>query len=131
MRTLKIVLILLVGFLSFNTVIAQSTTVNQIAVALKNGDANSLGNHLAPNVSLGLEGKEQSYSRAQAIQVLRSFFSKNSTKDFTYKHSARSQQKDQFYVGGLTTSKGDFRVTYFLIKAPKGPVIKRLRLEPK
>ncbi len=131
MNTLKVVLVLFLGLVVAQPLKAQPKVVNEIAVALRNGDASALGSHLAPNVSLGLEDKEQSYSKPQATQVLKSFFNRHAAVDFTYKHSARSQQKDQFFVGRLQTKNGDFRVTYFLIKTPNGPRIKRLRLEPK
>ncbi len=109
----------------------QEATVNAIGVALKSGDAAALAEHFAENVSIGLSRSEKNYSKAQAQQVIQSFFSRNTVTDFVYRHSGKSEHKDQFNVGTLSTEKGLYRVTYFLIQNPRSSKIKRLRIELK
>lgn len=128
---IKQLTILILSCLLCFSVSGQNQEVNQIGSALKQGNAEELAFHLAPTVSIGLNRVEKTYSRPQAQQVLQAFFDKNRVTDFVYRHSGKSEHKDQFNVGTLTTEKGIYRITYFLIQAPKGNKIKRLRIEQK
>ncbi|MGB0166575.1 MAG: DUF4783 domain-containing protein [Luteibaculum sp.] len=110
---------------------AAQNEISRIAAAFKVGDSGELGNFLANNVSIGVDKNEQSYSRAQASQVLKSFFDRHKPSDFTYRHSGNAEHKDSFYVGSLSTNQGSFRITLFLVDTQDGKRIKRLRIEPK
>ncbi|MFM7233275.1 MAG: DUF4783 domain-containing protein, partial [Flavobacteriales bacterium] len=49
---------------------------------------------------------------------------------FTVKHQGTSKLDDQFRIGELTTSKGIFRVTFFMKKSNNTLQIKQLKIEP-
>ena len=110
---------------------SQTREVNTIALIFKTGNTELLADFLSENVSVGINKSEKSYSKAQANQVVKSFLERNKPTDFIYRHSGKSDHRDQFNVGQLKTVNGDFRITYFLIETKGGFKIKRLRIEPK
>ena len=58
---------------------------NDIAAAIRAGNARQLSGFFNNNVDLTVLGKEEMYSKAQAEQILRDFFQKNAPRSLNRK----------------------------------------------
>lgn len=114
--------------LSINTT-GQSSTANDVANMLKSGNVNGLSGYFMDNVDLTILQSDDVYSKAQATQVTKKFFEEHPPKGFVIKHEGKSKLDDHYRIGTLSTSKGDFRVTYFLKNDNGSYRIKQLRIE--
>ena len=106
---------------------AKANQPDEIIQAFINGDAKVIGNYFNTSVELIFSEKQGVYSKAQAEQMLRTFFSDNSAnRKFTYKQlHASNKDNAQYYIGELHTGKGSYRVTIYM----KGQRIHQLRIE--
>ncbi|MFB6455729.1 DUF4783 domain-containing protein [Chitinophaga sp. Hz27] len=136
MKKLLIVLaILLGGVISAFTLSASSYEVTvagpfeDVIGAIKAGDAGSLSRYLDNTVEINLAGKSSAYSKAQADIILKDFFTKNQVKSFELIH--QGGEGSRFGIGNLTTSGGNYRVTFFLQKKGASMVLNELRFETK
>lgn len=107
---------------------AQDDVKDRVVTAIGNGDAAALAGHFVANVDLTLLSNSEYYSKAQAEQVLRKFFGEHEPRGLNIEHEGTSKVGDRYYIGRLRTSKGEFRVTFFLKKADVYQV-KQLRIE--
>lgn len=108
---------------------AQSGIGPKVNAALGKGDIAALQSMMTANVDITLGDKEGIMPADQAAKALAEFFEANPPKDFVVKHKGTSKLDALYRIGTLKTSKGDFRVTYFLKKTPKGVKIKQMRIE--
>ncbi|SHL84907.1 protein of unknown function [Chitinophaga jiangningensis] len=136
MKKLLIVLgILLGGVISAFTLSASSYEVSvagpfeDVVGAIKQGDVNGLSRYMDSNVEINMTGKSNSYSKAQAEIILKDFFSKNSVKGFELVHQGGDGSR--FGIGNLTTSGGNYRLSFFLQKKGNTMVLNELRFENK
>jgi len=127
---MKFPLLLIACLLTCSSLFAQSDISSAVGAALKKGDAASIASYLMPQVELTLVGKDGVYDKTQAQQMLAGFFKENSPQNFVIKHQGTSKLDDQFRIGELTTSKGLFRVTFFMKKNNNLLQIKQLKIEP-
>lgn len=127
---MKYAFFLLMGLFSFNAITAQSDISSAVSSALKNGDAGAIAAHFMPQVELTLPGKDGLLEKVQAQQLLAGFFKENPPQAFSIKHQGTSKLDDQFRIGELTTSKGIYRVTFFMKKNNSALQIKQLKIEP-
>jgi hypothetical protein len=105
----------------------ESTPKPNVISALSSGDAAALASFFEASIELTIEGQEGAYSKAQAEQVVRSFFAAHSPSSFVKKHESSSGGNAHFAVGTLVTSNGSFRVDIFY-KTVNGQVrIQRLK----
>src|SRR5258705_11064224 len=91
--TLTVFLGLIMG--SFTT---QPSNLDEVIGSLKDGKASDLGKYMDDNVEISLPDKSNSYSRAQAVLILKDFFDNNEVKSFEVKHKGE-QNGGQFCVG--------------------------------
>jgi len=89
---------------------------DDIATAIRSGDAHSIAKFFGTNVDLTILNQEEMYSKAQAEQVLKDFFSKNNPTSFTIIHTGISKEGSKYAIGSLTTSQGTTYRTYFYSK---------------
>lgn len=108
---------------------AQADVANEIANMLSSGNVNGLSEHFMNSVDLTILNNEDVYSKTQATQVTKRFFDENTAKGFTVKHEGKSKLEDHYRIGTLNTSKGNYRVTYFLKNHEGKYLIKKLRIE--
>ena len=80
-------------------------------------------------MELTLPDKSDSYSKAQAQQIVRDFFSNNNVKGFDLKHKGDSPG-GHFCIGTLQTGAGNFRTNVFLKSKNGREVIKEIRFQP-
>jgi len=126
MKTFISTLSLFLGL--FMVSFTNQTNLDEVIGALKDGKANELGKYMDDNLTLTLPDKSNSYSKAQAVLVLKDFFDNNEVKGFEIKHKG-DQEGSQYCVGTLQTKTGNFRTTIFMKSKTGKNVIKELRFQ--
>ncbi len=96
--------------------LASLDMLDDIANALRSGDARTVSRYFGNTVDLTIISQEEVYSKVQAEQVLRDFFSKNTPRSFTIIHKGESKEGARYAIGTLVTSQGSTYRTYFFIK---------------
>jgi hypothetical protein len=126
MKILTSFLLLLISSLSY----AQTDITPSVAGALKKGDAVAIASYMMPQIELTLNGSDNTMAKADAQKALVSFFKDNPVSSFAIKHQGTSKLDDQYRIGDMTTSKGNFRVTFFMKKSGTSMLIRQLKIEP-
>ena len=101
---------------------------HEIVQGFVNGDARIISKHFNASVELIISETSGVYGKAQAEQILRTFFNNNSATSgkFNYKPLHGSDRENvQYFIGELQTGKGLFRVTIYL----KDKLIHRMTIE--
>lgn len=126
MKLFKAVL-LLITISSFS---AKADIYDELAGAIRAGDAHQIASHFDSRVDLALSNLEDVYSKAQAELLIKDFFSKNAPKSFNLVHKGSSKEGTLFAVGTLNCTNGkSFRVS-FVLKTVKGiNIIQEFRFE--
>lgn len=96
--------------------------------AIRQGDAVKMSRHFDSLVEITVAEKSYSYSRTQAEVVLRDFFNTHSVRNFTMLHKANSNNAE-YFVGKLTTARGEFRTTVLVKSRGDKRVVQELRFE--
>lgn len=100
-----------------------------VADAIRKGSSTELAAYFNSSIDLTVQGKEGTFSKAQAEQIVKEFFLKNTPKSFNIKHQGNSSDGSNYVIGTLVTNNGNFRV-YFLIKNISGKLcIQQLQFE--
>jgi hypothetical protein len=107
----------------------QDTTNKQVDAALTAGNAVLLSNYLNAMVDLGITGNEDTYSKTQATQILKDFFSKNPVKSYKTTRQGTSTDGSQFSIGEMQAATGTFRIYYLLKKVSGKFLIQQLQIE--
>jgi hypothetical protein len=123
--TLGFVLTFLYPAASLN---AQTEKVPEgIVLSFKAGNAEELSKFFHTNVELIILEDEDVYSRSQAEQIIRKFFSEH--KPEAFKIIFEGGENSRYAIGSLTTQEKTYRV-YILMKKQDGtPFIHQLRIE--
>jgi len=66
--------------------------------------------YFASNIDMSMLDNENLYSKSQAEQVLKTFFTEHKPTKFSLVHEG-SSVSTKYYIGSLKTIKGDFRIT--------------------
>ena len=107
----------------------QDETNKQIVIALAAGDTEALSGFLNEMVDLGISGNEDTYSKTQAIQILKDFFTKNPVKTVKITRQGSSTDGSIFAIGEMKAGTGIFRVYYLLKKINGKFLIKQLQIQ--
>lgn len=101
-----------------------------ITKAISEGNADALGQYFDQTVEVAVLDKEDVYSKAQAINVVRKFFSENKPASFSQVHKGASPNNDsQYCIGNLVAGSKTFRV-YIYMKVTGGQyLIQELRFD--
>lgn len=101
-----------------------------IGSAIRAGNSAEIAKFFNINVDLTIGNQEEVYSKAQAEQVLKDFFIKNTPRSFTLIHQGLSKDGAKYAIGNLTTQQGNNYRTYFFIKQTgRSEYIHELRFE--
>ena len=101
---------------------------DEIVLAFEAGNAAELAKHFNTSIELIILEEEDVYSKTQAEQIIRKFFSDNKPSSFTVIFEG-GKEPSKYAIGKLVTSTGPYRV-YLLIKETKGsPLIHQIRIE--
>ncbi|MFA7116886.1 MAG: DUF4783 domain-containing protein [Bacteroidales bacterium] len=98
---------------------SNSDVFTPIAKYLLNADADKLGAWFSENLELDILGKSNSYSKSQAIQILKDFFKTNKPSKFQISH--KSGNSPMLYgVGTLEVLSGKKFSIMILVKSQDG-----------
>lgn len=124
-------LILVLLLAPFMALANQGTpSLEAISVALNTGDVETLAKYFSDNVEISIQDKEQVYPKAKASEILRAFFDSNKPKAFSQVHKGSSRENsDQYCIGNLTASTGNYRVYLYLKVTGSNLTIQELRLD--
>jgi hypothetical protein len=114
---------------SFRPEYTPAYTFDEIAVAIRSGNANELSRYLDNRVDICLPEKSDSYSKIQAEMIIRDFFSTNVVQNFLVKNKG-SNGASGFCVGVLQTRNGDYRTTLFMKQKGDRQLLQELRFQP-
>ena len=103
--------------------------IDDVINALRSGNANEMAKYIDENVELSLPDKSDSYSKAQAIMILKDFFANNTVTGFEVKHKGDSGG-NQFCIGTLKTRSGNYRATVFMKTKNGRQSVKEIRFQP-
>ncbi len=109
---------------------AQADITPAVTAALKASDAPAIASHMMPQVELTINGMDSNVSKVDAQKSLTIFFKDHPVSSFAIKHQGTSKLDDQYRIGELGTSKGSFRVTFFMKKSGTVMQIRQFKIEP-
>ena len=93
---------------------------NDIAAAIRAGDAAKLSAYFAPTVELSLPSKNGNYSKAQASIILGDFFEKNPPASFTLNNIGNVSEFKKYYLGSYISASKSYKVYYLVAKTNDG-----------
>ncbi|MEO1258255.1 MAG: DUF4783 domain-containing protein [Bacteroidota bacterium] len=109
---------------------AQGDNLNAITSAISAGNADALGRYFDANVEVAVKDTEKTYSKAEAIKVVKDFFAKNKPSSFKQVHQGASKGQDSKYViGNLAANTGSFRVYVFMKVSGSKSTIQEIRFD--
>jgi len=89
---------------------AQNDVIYQVRETIKAGSAKELSRYLFQTVDVTIEGKVQSYSKAQAEFVFRDFFRQHPPSEFNIIHQGSSKGGQPFAIGQYKSADETYRV---------------------
>src|ERR1051325_2245072 len=101
-KSLKLSLLLL--FISAS-LYAAFDIFDTISSAIRSGDAKQLSHYFNNSVDLTILNQEEVYSKAQAEQIIKDFFSKNTPKSFSIIHNGLSKEGSKYAIGNMLTTQ--------------------------
>ena len=104
-------------------------TNKQIVAALTAGNAAALSDYFNSMVDLGISGNEDTYSKTQATQILKDFFTKNPVKSVKITRQGSSTDGSQFSIGEMQAGADKFRIYYLLKKVTGKFLIQQLQIQ--
>ena len=121
------------GFILAIVVFALSSAFAEIsddlAACFRTGNAKEFSKFFDGTIDLDIPGNEGTYSKAQAEQILKDFFSKSHVKGYTPGHQGESKEGARFLMGTLNTIGGAYRTYIHVRKVGDVYTIKELRIE--
>jgi len=103
-------------------------TDDDIAYAIKLGNAGELGRYLDSRVDIALPQKSDSYSKIQAEMIIRDFFTTNVVRNFLVKKWV-SNGSSEYCIGVLQTRNGNYRTTLFTRQKGDKQLLQELRFQ--
>ena len=114
--------------LMFSVLSIMAVDITPVSEALKAGNADMLNDRMSTEVDVVVPGTSKKGTGNDAVAILKSFFQTNKPTGFTVSHNA--DKKDSgFFVGKLTTDKGDFRVNITYVVKDDNIFIQVIRIE--
>lgn len=122
--------ILFIGTPFLYPFVFQGDIADQIAQFFKTANTKEISKNFAPAVELSVNDNEDSYSKAQAEQILRDFLIKNPPVNALVVHQINTNPNYRFLVLSLITKNDKFRIAVTLKKSINTFFITELRIEP-
>lgn len=112
-------------------IIPQQDLTNKVVALLKAGNTTELASHFTSKVDLAVLDTDDVFSKAQAELILKKFITKNKPTGVTILHQGTSKLGTQYCIGTLSTTNGDFRLSFNMKKQGEKFYIQQLRIEEK
>lgn len=127
---MKPLLSLVIFFAYFPSLVAnQGDIVDTLSGHFKAGNSKEIAVNFSSSVDLIIIDEEDVYSKAQAEQILRSFFSKYPPLKSTVIHRLNANVNYRYGALSLVTKNGTFRVSITMKKSGTAFFITELRIE--
>src|SRR5690606_27378554 len=88
----------------------QNDVIGQVRETIKAGSAKELSKYLFQTVDVTIEGRVQSYSKAQAEFVFRDFFRQHPPSEFRIIHQGSPKGGQPFAIGQYKSGGDTYRV---------------------
>lgn len=109
--------------------ISQSDIIDDVAAAIKKGDAQKVAQYFDQSVDLTIPGSDRMYSNSQATVILKTFFDNNPPINFEVTHRGTSNQSSRFVMGTYTSKTGKYLTKIFLKTEANKTLIQELKFE--
>ncbi len=103
--------------------------LNNLYKALGKGDVNTIYTYMDARLDLCIYDDQTPMRKEEAKNKLIKFFADVKPQSYTHKHSGTSRANSNFYIGELTSSKGNLRVYIYMTDTSQGQRIKELRFD--
>lgn len=102
---------------------------DDIIKAFQSGNATNIAKFFDTNIDLQILSKDSTYSKSQAEQLLKSFFSNNSVSSFKVLHKVNSaNDSSESIVGQMMSGGKSYRVHILIGKSGASKVIQELSI---
>ncbi|MES2456689.1 MAG: DUF4783 domain-containing protein [Bacteroidota bacterium] len=127
MKPLLYLIVLFFNISSFTSF--QGDIIDNLSAHFKAGNSKEIAANFSPSVDLIIIDEEDVYSKAQAEQILRSFFSKYPPVKSSVIHRLNTNPNYRYGAVSLATKNGTFRVSVTMKKTGNSFFITELRIE--
>jgi hypothetical protein len=103
--------------------------ISEISAAIKSGNAANVSKYFNTTIDLTVPSGEGTFSKTQAEQILKDFFTKNPPKTFTINHQGASNDGSLFAIGTYVSGSTSYRSYFLLKKVAAGYCIQQLEFE--
>lgn len=124
----KIFTLTAISFLFLLSAFTPLKGIDEVVNALQKGNATEISRYIDDNVEISLPGKSDNYSKAQAVMILKDFFTNNGVTGFEVKHKGENNG-NQFCVGTLFTRSGNYRTTVYMKTKNGKQLVRELRFQ--
>ncbi|MEJ7692711.1 DUF4783 domain-containing protein [Daejeonella sp.] len=107
----------------------QADIVDAFAKYFRTSDAGKMSDEFSSTLQLNILSEENVYSKAQAEQIMRDFFSKNKPTSVKIVHRLRSNPNYKIAVLSMLTAKDKFRISISYSGSGTRFLIKEMRIE--
>jgi hypothetical protein len=107
----------------------QSNLVGDVSGHFRNGNSKEIAKYFNASVELNIASQTDTYSKAQAEQILRDFFNKNMPVNSSVIHLINTNPNYQIGILSVLTKTVKFRVTVTFKKTSGDFLITELRIE--
>lgn len=98
--------------------------------AIKDGNAAGISKYMDANVEVTVGDEDGSYVQAQALEVIKGFFTKNAPSSCSLVHSGAARDGASYYcIGNLAAGGGKYRVYIFFKRVGETYLIQEMRFE--
>ncbi|MGZ8537297.1 MAG: DUF4783 domain-containing protein [Flavisolibacter sp.] len=102
--------------------------LDEVIDALRSGNAQELSKYIDEKIEISLPDKSDSYSKSQAIMVLKDFFNNNGVTGFEVQFKGENGES-KFCIGKLLTKSGSYRTTVFMKTKDGKQLVKEIRFQ--
>ena len=124
----KILLFSSIAFLILASAFKPANGLDDVIGALRKGNAQELSKYVDDNIQISLPDKSDNYSKAQAVMVLKDFFTNNGVTGFDIQFKGENGGS-KFCVGKLQTKSGSYRTTVFMKTKEGKQLVKEIRFQ--
>jgi hypothetical protein len=103
--------------------------IDSIAWLIKEGNSERLSQLLSPTVEITMNDQENTYSKRQAVEVVKHFFDEHRPVTSKLLHKVNSGSKFLFGVVIYTSTNGVYRIGYTIDITEKSTRIIELRID--
>lgn len=130
MKKFKKTISLILLSVALHPAFSLSDIFENISQLIRSSDSRQISNYFGNNVDLTIINAEEVYSKAQAEQILKDFFTKNPPKSFSIIHRGVSKEGSKYAIGNYITINGNSYRTYVYVKTVGGAEqIQEMRFE--